>query len=92
MATTQAKQAIAKLKDYGFERSEFSVRTDREVFSVKQFNFDTKTWYKQKCVEYGRAIITIWASKEKQLGHLSNLPTPMHYRARRHRFLFIQNQ
>jgi hypothetical protein len=53
----QTKWAIEKMKEAGFKRDEFSVRTQAERF----------TYQGQTVTEYGLAQITIWSNLERQL-------------------------
>ena len=53
----QTRDAINSLKAAGFKRNEFRVRTERRRF----------IHLAQEVVEYGDAIITIWANRERQL-------------------------
>ena len=65
MATEQAKRAIAKMKQAGFARSDFRVKTDTKVRQRTDMIRGTETYR-----IYGDAIITCLASKEEATGRI----------------------
>ena len=61
MATEQCKRAIAQMLEAGFERSEFSVRTERKWRTSRRSDGS-----KFRYVEYGDALIYCSAPRSKQ--------------------------